>query len=117
MTFKFQNDKLSFLLKIDSGYACTFKVQLGSPVHLQLQKDFARTEWSRKMRTRSCGCELEAGMVRNFAQVADDGWRWKHFRVSISSQHSGKKHSTCVAQRIVIIIRGGGWRPVVVPPL
>jgi hypothetical protein len=38
-----------------------------------------------KMRTRSCGCELEAGMVRNFAQVADDGWRWKHYRVSISS--------------------------------
>lgn len=34
-----------------------------------------------------------------------------------SQEYLGKMHSTCVAQRIVAIIRGGEWCPAVVPPL
>lgn len=57
-----------------------------------------------------------ARMIKNPCTGGNGRCRWKVSEGG-SQEYFGKMHSTCVAQRIVTIIRGREWRPAVVPPL
>lgn len=57
-----------------------------------------------------------AKMIKGTYTGGNGRCRWKVSEGG-SQEYFGKVHSTCVAQRIVTIIRGGEWCPAVVAPL